>query len=82
VITSAQCRAARGLLGWTQQELAAAAGVGFVAVHQLEAEKSTPRRATLRVIRDAFEKAGVIFIDENSEGAGVRLRKMPFAKRK
>ena len=51
------------------------AGVGLVTVHQLEAGTSQPRRATLDVIRRAFENAGVEFIDENGGGPGVRLRK-------
>lgn len=75
MINAAQCRAARGLIGWSQQELAKNAGIGTVAVHQLETGTSQPRRATLDVIRRAFEKAGVEFIDENGGGAGVRLRK-------
>ena len=75
MITSAQCRAARGLLNWNQQNLASKAGVGLVTVHQLEAGISQPRRATLDVIRRAFENAGVEFIDENGGGPGVRLRK-------
>ena len=75
MITSAQCRAARGLVGWSQQELARNAGVGTVAIHQLESGTSQPRRATLDVVRRAFEAAGVEFIDENGGGAGVRLRK-------
>jgi transcriptional regulator with XRE-family HTH domain len=70
-ITAAQCRAARGLLGWTQQALADRARVGTVAINQLENE----RRATLDVIRRAFEAAGVDFIDENGGGVGLRLRK-------
>jgi hypothetical protein len=49
--------------------------VGVVTVHQLEAQTSQPRRATLEVIRRAFEQAGVDFIDENGGGPGVRLRK-------
>jgi predicted transcriptional regulator len=75
MIDSAQCRAARGLLAWNQQDLADAAGVGIVTVHQLEAGTSEPRRATLQVIRRAFEDAGVEFINENGGGPGVRLRK-------
>jgi transcriptional regulator with XRE-family HTH domain len=74
VITSSQCRAARGLLEWSQQELAEHAQVGVVTVHQLEAGSSEPRRATLQAIRWAFETAGVEFIDENGGGPGVRLR--------
>ena len=74
MITPVQCRAARGLLDWSQQDLADNAGVGIVTVHQLEAGTSQPRRATLDVIRRAFEKAGVVFIEENGGGAGVRFR--------
>jgi transcriptional regulator with XRE-family HTH domain len=75
MITSAQCRAARALLDWSQQDLATAAGVGLVTVHQLEAGISHPRNATLEVIKRALETAGVDFIDENGGGPGVRLRK-------
>jgi transcriptional regulator with XRE-family HTH domain len=75
MISAEQCRAARGLLGWTQNELAEKSGVGVVTVHQLEAQTSEPRRSTLEVIRRAFEAAGVEFIDENGGGPGVRLRK-------
>jgi len=74
MIDSAQCRAARALLAWSQQDLADAARVGIVTVHQLEAGTSEPRRATLQVIRNAFETAGIEFIDENGGGVGVRFR--------
>jgi transcriptional regulator with XRE-family HTH domain len=74
MITAAQSRAARGLLAWTQKELAARAGVGIVTVQQLEAQINQPRRATLDVIRRAFEAAGVELIDENGGGPGVRLK--------
>ena len=74
MVTPGQCRAARGLLAWNQQELARRARVGIVTVHQFEAGLSQPRRATLDVIRRAFEAAGVEFINENGGGAGVRLR--------
>ena len=75
MVNPGQCRAARGLLAWNQQELAQRARVGIVTVHQFEAGLSQPRRATLDVIRRAFESAGVEFIDENGGGPGVRLRK-------
>jgi predicted transcriptional regulator len=80
MITPEQCRAARGLLAWSQNELAKKARVGVVTVHQLEAGSSQPRLATLDVIRRAFESAGVEFIDENGGGPGVRLRKRHQAK--
>ena len=75
MITPAQCRAARGLLDWSQQHLADRASVGVVTVRQVEGGLTEPRRATLDVIRRAFETAGVEFIDENGGGPGVRLKK-------
>lgn len=74
MITSEQCRAARGLLDWSQQDLAIRAEVGIVTVRQLEAGLNQPRRATLAVVRRCFEMSGVEFIDENGGGPGVRLR--------
>jgi len=81
VITPSQCRAARGLLDWSQQELANSAEVGVVTVRQLEAGSHEPRRATLIVIRHCFEAAGVEFIDENGGGPGVRLKQPQRKKR-
>ena len=75
MISPAQCRAARGLLDWSQQELANKAGVGVVTVRQIEAGTHQPRRATLEVVRRCLESGGVEFIDENGGGAGVRLRR-------
>jgi predicted transcriptional regulator len=77
MITPAQCRAARGLLAWSQQDLANQAGVGIVTIHQLEAGTNRPRRATLDVVKRALQAAGVEFIDENGGGPGVRLQKAP-----
>jgi transcriptional regulator with XRE-family HTH domain len=75
MVTAAQCRAARALLDWSQQDLADKAAVGIVTVRQLEGGDTQPRRATLDVIRRALESAGVQFIEENGGGPGVRLRK-------
>jgi transcriptional regulator with XRE-family HTH domain len=80
MITASQCRAARGLLDWSQQDLAKQARVGVVTIRQLEAGSHEPRSATLQVVRHALERAGVEFIDENGGGAGVRLKK-PGAKK-
>ena len=75
MVTREQCRAARGLLGWSQAVLAEAALIGIVTVRQFETGAHEPRRLTLHAIRKAFEAAGVEFIDENGGGPGVRLRK-------
>jgi transcriptional regulator with XRE-family HTH domain len=74
MISPAQCRAARGLLDWSQHDLAREAEVGIVTIRQLEAGSNQPRRATLIVIRQALEAAGVEFIDANGGGVGVRFR--------
>ena len=74
MISPAQCRAARGLLSWTQADLARAASVGVVTVRQFEGESGTPRPATLTVLRQALEEAGLEFIPENGGGAGIRFR--------
>jgi transcriptional regulator with XRE-family HTH domain len=81
MVTAAQCRAARGLLDWSQQELADRAGLGIVTIRQIEADITEPRRATLAVLKQAFERAGIEFIDENGGGAGVRIRKRKRTKK-
>ena len=69
------CRAGRGLIGWSQEQLAQAASVGLSTVRNYEAGRSTPVANNLTAIQSALEAAGVIFIAENGGGAGVRLRK-------
>jgi transcriptional regulator with XRE-family HTH domain len=71
-MTPAQCRAARALLNWTQDDLALAAQVGVVTLRQYEKGASQPRRAILSALRRALEEAGVRFIDRGG-GPGVRL---------
>lgn len=73
-MTPAQLRAARGLLRWTQDDLAVKAEVSVVAIRTFEIEKSAARRSTLRALRQTLEAAGVEFIPENGGGPGVRLR--------
>jgi transcriptional regulator with XRE-family HTH domain len=75
VLTPAQCRAARGLLNWSQAQLAEAAGVGLSTVRNFEAGRSVPVGNNLAAIIRALEAAGVQFLPENGEGAGVRLKK-------
>jgi transcriptional regulator with XRE-family HTH domain len=75
MITPSQCRAARALLKWSQQELANQAQVGIVTVRQFEGEAAEPRRATVAVIQGALEQAGIVFIAEDNGGHGVRLKK-------
>jgi len=76
VITTEQLRAARGLLGWSQSELAARAGLSLPTVKRLEGGFGPNVSDAARTkLQRAIEAAGVEFIDENGGGPGVRLRK-------
>jgi transcriptional regulator with XRE-family HTH domain len=76
VKTIDQLRAARGLLGWSQSELAARAGLSLPTVKRLEGgfgpRVSDDAQAKLQ---KAIEAAGIEFLDENGGGLGVRFRK-------
>lgn len=74
MITPAQSRAARALLEWSQEELARAAHLGLSTIRDFEKGRRTPSHNNMLGIRTALEAAGVIFIPEDGEGVGVRLR--------
>lgn len=74
-INSAQARAARALIGLSQDELVALSGIPKSTIVRFETGVGTPRQSTIAAIRAALETAGVEFIEENGGGAGVRLRK-------
>ncbi len=74
-ISPSQCRGARGLLGITQGELAEKSGVSLRTIVNFEAGKHQPIPANLSMLQQALEAAGIIFIDPNGGGPGVRLKK-------
>jgi len=65
------------LVGWSQEDLALASGVSLPTVKRLEAAGGAlgGRGTTAISLVTSLEAAGIIFIDENGEGPGVRLRK-------
>jgi transcriptional regulator with XRE-family HTH domain len=71
MISAMQSRAARGLLHWTQNDLARKAGISAVTIRNYENGKTEPNPATLVVLKQTFEKAGIEFI---ANGRGVRLK--------
>jgi transcriptional regulator with XRE-family HTH domain len=75
LITPSQSRAARALLDWTQPRLAEAAGVGLSTVVDFERNRRIVSDDAILAMGSALSNAGVIFVAENGEGAGVRLRK-------
>jgi transcriptional regulator with XRE-family HTH domain len=76
-ITGEQLRAARAIVRLEQSELALEAGVSVDTVKRLEriVGPLSANVTTIESLQHALERAGVIFVSENGEGPGVRLRK-------
>lgn len=73
-VSPAQCRGARGLLNWSQSDLAERSGVGHKTIADFERDAtSRPYKRTLTAIITAFEAAGIEFI---RGGARVRAPRM------
>lgn len=73
MLTPAQSRAARGLIEWSQEQLAQASHLGLSTIRDFEKGRRVPTHNNLEAIQRALEVAGVTFIPENGGGAGVRL---------
>lgn len=70
MISSVECRTARALLGWSQDNLAARSKVASKAIRQFEQSECTlPGGSVLAALQSAFEAGGVRFTDR-----GVVLR--------
>ena len=69
-----QVRMARAALGWSVRELANKADVTPNTISRIE-NGGDALASTLEKIQNVLGEAGVIFIDEDDEGPGVRLRK-------
>lgn len=78
MLTAAQIRSARAWLNWTQEEMAAHAGVSVPSVKNLEKEAGNATVRTLRKIQDAIEAAGLEIIVDGGlsagTGPGIRVR--------
>jgi transcriptional regulator with XRE-family HTH domain len=67
-ITVAQMRAARSLLGWTQEELAVASGMASVSIRNIERGAKAARATSLQKIEDALVKAGIVLSGRTGVG--------------
>jgi transcriptional regulator with XRE-family HTH domain len=65
-ITSAQIRAARGLLNWSARELSERSGVSQSSIHRAERAEGRPsmHEHSLAAIKAALERYGVEFLGE------------------
>ena len=68
-LTPAQYRAARGLLGWTREQLAEASGVPARTIADFELANTKPRASTINGVAAALMQAGVAL-----EAEGVRMQ--------
>ena len=75
-VSIGQIKAARALLGWSQGRLALESGVSIPTVKRLEAGTGElgGRQATVDLMVGALTRGGVIFIEPDTLGPGVRLR--------
>jgi transcriptional regulator with XRE-family HTH domain len=71
-LSPTQCRAARALLNWSQEDLVRASGITKKTIADFERGATTPRQQTLAQISAAFEAAGVEFL--YGSRPGVRLK--------
>jgi ribosome-binding protein aMBF1 (putative translation factor) len=71
-----QWPAARALVGWSQGDLAAKLGASVLTIKRLESGSRNVSDVMRQRAKEALESAGVIFVEENGEGPGVRLRKV------
>lgn len=73
MITARQSRAARALLGWTQETLADKARVSLTALKRLESESGLRvYESTCDEVRRALEAGGIVFLSTD-RGQGVLL---------
>ena len=70
-----QVRMARALLNWSLDDLAEASGVHRNTISNFETGKYGGDPGKLAAIKNVLSSSGVIFVDENTEGSGVRLRR-------
>ena len=81
MLTAAQMRAARALVGMEQKTLAERSGVSLPTIQRMEASNGVVRGVieTLMKVMGALEAAGIEFINEGAVssggGRGVRLRR-------
>ncbi len=65
------------MLRWSAKQLAEHAGLSWPTIQRMESAQGVPSGLSknLGLVQKTLEGEGVIFIDENDEGPGVRLRK-------
>ncbi len=75
MITAEQIRGARAMLRWSAKQLAEQAGLSWPTVQRMESAQGVPSGLSknLELVQRTLEDAGIIFIDQDELGPGVRL---------
>ena len=74
MLTAEQCRGARAMLDWTQEDLETRSRVAKKTIADFERGAQIPFKGTLQDISLALEAGGVTLIPENGGGVGVRMK--------
>lgn len=74
LLTPAQVRAARGLLGWSRRELSIVSQVSQNAIKALELGQTDPRRSTMKKLARTFTFHEIMFV-QGATGDGVILKR-------
>jgi hypothetical protein len=74
MLSPALCRAARALLALDVAGLVKKSGVPGNIVAEFEKGGRFPQRQDLAALKLAFEEAGIIFLEDNGDGTGLRMR--------
>ncbi len=76
ILHAPQLKAARALIGWSQDKLAEESGISSPTVKRMENSEGAVRGHADSVwkVQQCLENAGVEFIPEDNKGAGVRLQ--------
>lgn len=69
-ITTAQIRGARGILNWSQSDLAEQTGISTTSIGAIENGHTKARESTVRKMQSVFEIAGIEFLGTD----GVRIK--------
>ena len=80
-MTPSQSKSARNLLGWNQADLAERGRVSKRTVAEFESGGDT-RVSSVALMQMAFDKAGIIFIDDASKIGVLLAKKMRYAEKK
>lgn len=77
ILTPALCRAARGMLDWTQNDLADRSGISRSTIRDYEGDRHEAHRATEAQLRLAFENGGLSFVKLEEDNIAVCAKRPP-----